>query len=127
MHSTPAARAHHKALFASAAAGLSLDLRFVAESTLDNVAAPAVQLAPLDLRAAGHRGLGACADVVLREGQVVTFVLRIPPESEPPTGSAPTPQKADELGVSFERESWYCLAAAVLSVDGDDRARRGRV
>lgn len=98
---------HRKALFTSRAAGLALDLRFVAESTLENVAAPGVEFGELDLRPAGHKGVGACADLALREGQVVTFVLRIPPEGAPPAGSAPTPKKADELGVSFERE-WSC-------------------
>ena len=108
-----AARTHHKALFTSAAASLALDLRFVAESTLENVEPPAVRLAELDLRAAGHKGSGACADLALSEGQVVTLVLRIPPEGEPPVGPTPTPQKARDLGLSFERE-WLGLRCDVL-------------
>lgn len=124
----PAEQTHRKALFTSQAAALALDLRFVAESTLENVAAPEVCLGELDLSAAGHKGLGACADIALKEGQVVTFVLRIPPEGEPPAGSAPTPQKAHELGVSFERESLVGWRSdTVLSGNRACRARDGSV
>ncbi|KZT69354.1 glycoside hydrolase family 15 protein [Daedalea quercina L-15889] len=100
----PSRPGHTKALFECPRAGLALDLRLVAESALENVAAPAIALGPLDLRARGHQGPGACAAFVLGEGQVVTFVLRIPPAGgAAPEGARPTPQKADELGVSFEQ------------------------
>lgn len=116
--SIPGSPPHLKALFTSPAAGLALDLRFVAESTLESVAAPAVALAALDLRAVGHKGVGVCANLALHEGQVVTFVLRIPPERESPAaGTAPTPQKADQLGVAFEREWLRTRGGTVLNVE----------
>lgn len=96
---------HNKAVFASDAAKLSLDLRYVAESSLDNVADPEIELALLDLTKKGHLGPGVSCDLRLTEGQTVTFVLRIPPESEQfqSPASRPTPQNAQELGVPYEK------------------------
>ncbi|KAK0460162.1 glycoside hydrolase family 15 protein [Desarmillaria tabescens] len=57
----------------------ALDLRYVVDSTMDNVACPSVELCFLDLSAKGHKGLGVHADLSLEEGQCVWFILRIPP------------------------------------------------
>ncbi|KAI0962784.1 hypothetical protein AcW1_000062 [Taiwanofungus camphoratus] len=91
---------HEKVLFT--AADMSLDLRYVAESALDNVPVPKVELKLLDLTAKGHLGPSACCDLVLEEGQTVTFVLRTPPRKEVSAGTNPTPQRAHELGVPYE-------------------------
>lgn len=40
---------------------------------------PTVDLRELDLSEKGHKGLAVSADLSLEEGQVVWFVLRIPP------------------------------------------------
>ncbi|KAI0042680.1 glycoside hydrolase family 15 protein [Auriscalpium vulgare] len=89
-----------KALFESA--DLTLDLRYVAEAVIDNVAAPSVDLKLLDLTRKGHKGPSVSADLLLEEGQVVTFVLRTPPVNEEPQVD-PTESHAKELGVSLEK------------------------
>jgi hypothetical protein len=61
---------------------LTLDLRYVAESTMSDVPAPHVQLALLDLSQKGHLGLGVQAHLELQEGQCVTFILRTPPHAD---------------------------------------------
>ncbi|KIK68510.1 glycoside hydrolase family 15 protein [Collybiopsis luxurians FD-317 M1] len=66
-----------KAIFQSDA--LTLDLRYVADSLLENVHAPEVVLKLLDLSTKGHKGPAVSAEMTLHEGQVVTFVLREPP------------------------------------------------
>lgn len=81
---------------------LDLDLRYVAESTIDNVPVPEVNLDLLDLSSKGHLGPAACCNLSLQEGQRVTFVLRIRPERDFPTKLKPTQSHADELGVSLE-------------------------
>ncbi|KAK7045779.1 hypothetical protein VNI00_007180 [Paramarasmius palmivorus] len=66
---------------------LALDLRYVTDTSLvethavakDNVSEPEITLNLLDLSAKGHKGPGIYADLNLTEGQVVTFVLRTPP------------------------------------------------
>ena len=63
---------------------MSLDLRYVAECSIDGVAAPKVKLTPLDLKEKGHLGMSVACDMELVEGQAVTFILRIPPSSAPP-------------------------------------------
>lgn len=68
-----------KALFESA--DLTLDLRYIAEKTIDEVDIPVVHLTTLDLSAKGHKGLAAQAFISLVEGQAVTFILRNPPGS----------------------------------------------
>jgi GH15 family glucan-1,4-alpha-glucosidase len=81
---------------------LTLDLRFIAESVIDGVPSPSVQLHPFDLRPRGHKGLSICVDLDLTEGQVVTFVLRTPPKV---TGKQhnpdPTKEQSQQLGVSL--------------------------
>uniref|UniRef100_A0A0W0F6D6 Glycoside hydrolase family 15 protein n=1 Tax=Moniliophthora roreri TaxID=221103 RepID=A0A0W0F6D6_MONRR len=66
-----------KALFESNE--LALDLRYVTDTSLDNVSEPEISLQLLDLSARGHKGPGVYAKLDLSEGQVVTFVLRTPP------------------------------------------------
>jgi len=73
-----AAEKQKKVVFESS--DLTLDLRYVAESVVDGVPSPSVELQTLDLRRQGHKGIGISADLDLIEGQVVTFVLRTPPQ-----------------------------------------------
>ncbi|KAE9407921.1 glycoside hydrolase family 15 protein [Gymnopus androsaceus JB14] len=68
-----------KAVFVSDA--LTLDLRFIADSLLDNVHQPEVSLKLLDLSRKGHLGPAVSAEMNLSEGQVITFVLRSPPSA----------------------------------------------
>ncbi|KAI0067863.1 glycoside hydrolase family 15 protein [Artomyces pyxidatus] len=91
---------HKKALFKSK--DLTLDLRYVAESVLDSVPVPDVDLKILDLEHKGHKGPGVYADLELVEGQVVTFVLRTPPKAKEPVLNTST-QRAQELNVPFEK------------------------
>ncbi|KAF8206073.1 glycoside hydrolase family 15 protein [Mycena galopus ATCC 62051] len=78
-----------KAVFQSDA--LTLDLRYVPENTMSNVTAPAIELNLLDLSQKGHIGLGVQAEMILEEGQCVTFVLRTPPApNAPPSLEDPT-------------------------------------
>ena len=81
-----------KALFESDE--LSLDLRFIAESVIDDgVHSPSVHMHTLDLRPRGHKGLSICVDLDLTEGQVVTFVLRTLPKA---TGDQYNPDSTKE-------------------------------
>lgn len=90
----------NKVVFSSP--NLDLDLRYVAESTIDNVPAPEVNLEILDLSSQGHLGPATYCDLSLVEGQRVTFVLRICPEERFPIQMKPTQARADELGVPLE-------------------------
>ncbi|KAH8108577.1 glycoside hydrolase family 15 protein [Phellopilus nigrolimitatus] len=98
--------AQMKVLFESNA--LTLDLRYVAECAKDETGAnyggkqPVVELKKLDLREKGHLGEGVCCDMLLEEGQAVTFVLRTPPEHAPPKMSKPTRTRADQMGVPMQ-------------------------
>ena len=84
---------------------LTLDLRFIAESVVDGVPSPSVDLQILDLMPQGHKGLSICVDLDLVEGQVVTFVLRTPPKAtKEPYNAGPTREQTEQLGVSFDRE-----------------------
>ncbi|KAI0071654.1 glycoside hydrolase family 15 protein [Panus rudis PR-1116 ss-1] len=94
---------HNKAYFSSPEAKLDLDLRFVHESSLSGVPEPEIELKPLDLMNKGHLGLGVCCDLTLEEGQAVTFILRTPPEHTYPDEARPSPEKARELGVPYEK------------------------
>ncbi|KAG8215705.1 hypothetical protein J3R82DRAFT_7584 [Butyriboletus roseoflavus] len=82
---------------------LDLDLRYVAESTIDNVPAPKVNLDLLDISSQGHLGPATYCNLSLVEGQRVTFVLRIRPEQGFPVKIKPTQAQADELGVPLEK------------------------
>ncbi|KAH9849450.1 glycoside hydrolase family 15 protein [Lenzites betulinus] len=94
---------HNKALFSSQEPQLNLDLRYVAESGLENVPEPDVQLHLLDLSAKGHKGPGVWTELELREGQAVTFVLRTPPDVTLPLQAHPTRETAEKMGISYEK------------------------
>ncbi|KAI8986304.1 glycoside hydrolase family 15 protein [Trametes punicea] len=94
---------HKKALFSSSEANLNLDLRYIAESILDNVADPDVQLRLLDLSEKGHKGPGVWAHLDLKEGQVVTFVLRTPPDVQLPPEAHPSHETAEKMGIPYEK------------------------
>lgn len=57
------------------------------------------------VRARGLLGPSVSMDVVLEEGQVITFVLRTPPKISSSPSIKPTLEKAQELGVPFESRS----------------------
>lgn len=67
-----------KVLFESK--GLNLDLRYIVENTTEHCEPPLIELSTLDLTSKGHKGLAAYASLQLAEGQVVTFILRTPPD-----------------------------------------------
>lgn len=90
----------NKVVFSSP--NLDLDLRYVAESTIDNVPTPEVNLDLLDLSSQGHLGAATYCNLSLVEGQRVTFVLRVCPEGRFPPQMKPTQARADELGVPLE-------------------------
>lgn len=97
------AKPHMKALFSSPEADLDLDLRYVSESSLENVAEPEIDFRKYDLMGQGHLGLSVQSDFELVEGQAVTFILRTPLKHAYPDAVKPSKEKADQLGVSFER------------------------
>lgn len=84
---------------------LNLDLRYLGEHTMECIDDPTVDLKILDLTSKGHLGLSAYCDLDLEEGQVVTFILRTPPEIGPEVKLTPTLEKANSLGVSLESRS----------------------
>lgn len=91
----------NKAVFRSP--NLDLDLRYVAESTVDGVSAPEIDLDVLDLSSKGHLGPAAYCNLSLDEGQRVTFVLRIRPEGSLTSVQLKATQAhANELGVPLE-------------------------
>lgn len=84
---------------------LTMDLRFIAESVVDGVPVPSVDLQILDLMPQGHKGLSICVDLDLVEGQVVTFVLRTPPKAMKEQHDADsTKEQIEQLGASPDRE-----------------------
>ncbi|KIY71208.1 glycoside hydrolase family 15 protein [Cylindrobasidium torrendii FP15055 ss-10] len=66
-----------KAVFDSEA--LKLELRYLAENTMDHASIPTLELKLLDLEGKGHKGPAICADFSLSEGQCVWFIFRSPP------------------------------------------------
>ncbi|KZV94567.1 glycoside hydrolase family 15 protein [Exidia glandulosa HHB12029] len=80
---------------------LSLDLRYIADGA-DSIPGPQVKLKPLDLSKNGHLGLAACADIDMYDGQVVTFVLRIPPGHQTLDDRRPTKEQIEQLGIPIE-------------------------
>ncbi|TFL03139.1 glycoside hydrolase family 15 protein [Pterulicium gracile] len=99
---------HYKGLFESDS--LSLDLRFIAETTIhghgtheDVPEVPRIELKELDLGKQGHLGKALCADFELGEGQCVTFVVRHdPPRGDSEKSRKPSEKFASEIGVSFD-------------------------
>jgi hypothetical protein len=88
---------------------LTLDLRYLCEHIIECVDDPIVDLDILDLMPKGHLGPSAFCDLDLEEGQVVTFILRMPPETGPQSKLTPTQEKADSLGVSLESKSIHAI------------------
>ncbi|KAJ7143850.1 glycoside hydrolase family 15 protein [Mycena epipterygia] len=91
---SPSPESTTKAIFQSDE--LTLDLRYVPENTMSNVPCPELELTLLDLSKKGHLGLGVQAEMTLREGQCVTFVLRKPPSANvnaPPSAEDPVLNK----------------------------------
>ncbi|KAI0286780.1 glycoside hydrolase family 15 protein [Russula aff. rugulosa BPL654] len=83
---------------------LTLDLRFIAESVIDGVPLPSVNLQILDLMPRGHKGLSIGVDLDLVEGQVVTFVLRTPPKAtKEQYNASSTTEQFEQQGVSFDQ------------------------
>ncbi|KAG6372094.1 Six-hairpin glycosidase-like protein [Boletus reticuloceps] len=91
----------NKAVFESP--NLKVDLRYVAESTIDNVPIPEVNLDLLDLSSKGHLGPATYCNFSLEEGQRVTFVFRICPKEGFRAPIKATQAHADELGVPLEK------------------------
>ncbi len=86
---------------------LTIDLRFIAESVVDGVSSPSVDLQILDLMPQGHKGLSICVDLDLVEGQVVTFALRTPPKAanmKEQHNSDLTKEQSEQLGAPLDRE-----------------------
>ena len=101
-----------KALFESN--DLTLDLRFVAESVIDGVPSPSVQLRTLDLTAQGHKGISVSVDLDLTEGQVVTFVLRTPPKATREHNPDPTKEQSQQPGISFDSHVKFVHTSELL-------------
>ncbi|THH19715.1 hypothetical protein EW146_g1475 [Bondarzewia mesenterica] len=116
-------RRQQKALFESDS--LSLDFRYVAESMIENVPEPTVELRHLDLAHRGHKGPGISVDLVVEEGQAVTFVLRTPPEgNENESKLKPSEARAKELGLPLER---LIIGASSLRQKDDPLLTKGLV
>lgn len=131
-----------KVLFRSES--LTLDLRYVAECAVaDDTAGcgtgpaqpatsepgvslglatrpPSVELKRLDLAGRGHLGEGVYCDLVLEEGQAVTFVLRIPPDNAPPKHGKPSQAQADALGVPIQSLSSVLFSLRGVRLPADD-------
>lgn len=107
---------------------LSLDLRYVADGA-DSIQPPAVKLKPLDLSKQGHLGLAACADIDMYDGQVVTFVLRIPPRHETLDDRRPTKEQIQQLGIPLEGgasmyiSEVYLIALHLVVIKGAQKLR----
>jgi hypothetical protein len=82
---------------------INLDLRYVSESTMECVDDPAVDLKLLDLSHKGHLGSATYCELDLVEGQVVTFILRTPPEVEQQSRFTVTAERANRLGVDLDK------------------------
>ncbi|QRW02972.1 glycoside hydrolase family 15 protein [Ceratobasidium sp. AG-Ba] len=89
--SQPPGASHEKVIFRSR--DLTLDLRYVTDTAPDlDLEKPQVKL-----------GVGVCAEFELVEGQVVTFLLRTPPETQKASEhTKPTKEQAEALGIPLE-------------------------
>lgn len=96
-----------KALFSSPEADLDLDLRYVTESSIENVPEPVIKFDLLDLTNKGHLGPSVSCNFTLVEGQAVTFVLRTPSKHVYSEAVRPSKEKAEQLGVPFESQ-YFC-------------------
>lgn len=75
---------------------------------MDDVSEPEVTFELLDLEAQGHKGPAVSVDLHLKEGQIVTFALRIPPEKPPIPQAIPKLSTAKEYNVTLEGASACC-------------------
>ncbi|KIY45458.1 glycoside hydrolase family 15 protein [Fistulina hepatica ATCC 64428] len=105
---SPGLREQVKAYFQSED-GLTVDLRYVVESTLDAVE-PSIVLSLLDLSSKGHLGPAVSADLRLTEGQCVTFILRNFPK-EPRPGATQGTNIVSPLGAVRSIEDPFITAA----------------
>lgn len=92
--------AQNKILFKSE--DLCLDLRYVADTSIDDIPAPKPNIEILDLQNKGHLGPSVSADIELHEGQIITFILRCPPKEPPIPQAIPRTTTATEYKVAFE-------------------------
>lgn len=91
-----------KAVFSSKS--LALDLRYSVEDA-GGVGIPSIDFGVLDLRQQGHLGLSVYSEFVLKEGQIVTFIMRTPPKNH--VGSSlgkPTKEQSEQAGVPLDGE-----------------------
>ncbi|PVF92804.1 glycoside hydrolase family 15 protein [Serendipita vermifera] len=93
-------QAQKKILFKSK--DLNLDLRYVTASSLDDIKPPEVVFEVMDLQGKGHLGPSVSVNLDLHEGQIVTFILRTPPEERPIPQAIPKLSTAEEYHVSFD-------------------------
>jgi hypothetical protein len=120
---TQAATKQKKALFESA--DLTLDLRYVAERTVDDeIEPPVVHLTTLDLSAKGHKGLAVKAFISLVEGQAVTFVLRNPPGSTNNYASPKNPASKPQTVLNAEDPPTSIVQGPGSPVDAVDNHLR---
>lgn len=107
---------HMKAQFSSSEAEMDLDLRYVVDSSLDNVPEPEVDLELFDLTPKGHKGPSVSSEFTLVEGQSITFVLRSPPNHKYPDAAKPSKERAEQLNVPFESMSLPLTSAHRLTI-----------
>jgi hypothetical protein len=74
----------------------------VSDSALDDIKPPEVVFELLDLKEKGHLGSSVSVNLELYEGQIVTFILRTPPDTAPIPQAIPQLSTAEEYHVSFD-------------------------
>ena len=79
-----------------------MDLRYVADSSLEGVEIPTVNFELLDLDEKGHLGPAIVANLELQECQSVTFILRTPPKKAAVRPVVATTKDAEALGVPLQ-------------------------
>jgi hypothetical protein len=121
----PTGPAHTKAVFASP--DLTLDLRYVTSSELENVPVPTLSLKPLELGQKGHKGQGVYTELIMEEGQVVTFVIRSPPQKAATSIAQPTRMQADRLGVDFDGKLFDHQRSALFTNVYECRSHQGSI
>jgi len=81
---------------------LSLDLRYVADSSMEDVEVPTVEFETLVLDEKGHLGPAVVANLELQESQSVTFILRTPPKKAAIKPVVATTKDAEALGIPLQ-------------------------
>lgn len=79
-----------------------MDLRYLADSSLEDVQVPSVKFEFLDLSEKGHLGPAVVATLELQESQSVTFILRTPPKLSATRPVVATTKDAEALGVPLQ-------------------------